>query len=697
MLYLTDSLSRQVFLVDTGAARSVLPHFSTAPPSGPRLVGADGKFIASWGSRTVPLMFGSRRFSHTFTLAAVDRPILGFDFFAANRLLVDAAARQVLSADSLQPLDSSALLPAPSALVAALLPVAPAYRSLLAEFPSIVGDSLSHASPAHGVAHSIETTCRPLSAKARRLDQDKLRAAEAEFRRMEAAGVVRRSNSPWASPLHMVPKPDGSWRPCGDFRRLNNTTVHDAYPLPNIHDFSSNLHGCKVFSKLDLLKGYHQVPMDPADIPKTAIITPFGLFEFLRMPFGLRNSAQSFQRLMDRIFDGLPYCFVYLDDILIASPDTQSHLAHLRQVFSLLADNGLIISPSKCVFGQSAVEYLGHLVTADGLVPLARHVQALQDFPPPKSVADLQRFLGLINFYRRFLPAIAGVLRPLTDALIGSPKTLVWTPSLDAAFSAAKAALSAATPLVHPSPSAEISLAVDASASHVGAVLQQRIRGSWQPLAFFSQKLSSPQQRYSAFDRELLAVYLALRHFRLILEGRAFHVLTDHLPLTHALHRVSPPWSARQQRHLSFVSEFTSDIRHIPGRLNLAADALSRPPAPAPPPLRPPLPRLPWPLRCLLRWPGPLRLLLRLPRLLRLLLRPPRWRPMGSLHLHLLLQVPVPAGTRSRWWRWLCSSWSVKRPSACAPPPPSGWSRFRSRISSFSVTPPRACCAPWCQ
>jgi transposase InsO family protein len=281
--------------------------------------------------------------------------------------------------------------------------------------------------------------------------------------------------------------------------------------------------------------------------------------------------------MMDRIFNGLPYCFIYLDDILVSSASRADHLLHLSQVLTLLRDNGLVINPSKCVFARSSVEFLGHLVTSGGIIPLQRHVSALQDFPRPMNIKSLQRFLGLVNFYRRFLPGIAGILKPLTDALAGNPKSLEWSPSLERSFLAAKAALAAATPLVHPSPSASVSLAVDASATHAGAALQQFQRGAWRPLAFFSRKFSATEQRYSTFDRELLAVYLSIRHFRFLLEGRKFVIFTDHKPLVSALDRVTPPWSARQQRHLSFISEFTSDLRHTPGASNIVADALSRP------------------------------------------------------------------------------------------------------------------------
>ncbi len=320
--------------------------------------------------------------------------------------------------------------------------------------------------------------------------------------------------------------------------------------------------------------------MAEEDIPKTAICTPFGLFEYIFMPFGLKNAAQTFQRLMDRLFHHLPFVFVYLDDILIASKDSTQHIQHLRLVFEVLQDAGLRINPAKCTFMVSSLSFLGHNLDASGISPMEKHVKALADFPPPSDLKDLQRFLGLINFYRLFLPGIAGTLQPLTDLLRGNPKSLSWSDSAAAAFCAAKAALISATALAHPLPGAVISLAADASVTHIGGVLQQLSSGSWQPLAFFSRKLSAPESKYSTFYRELLAVFAAIRHFRFVLEGRQFRILTDHLPLTLAMRRVSPLWSARQVRQLAYVSEFSTDIRHTPGLRNVVADALSWPPPP---------------------------------------------------------------------------------------------------------------------
>jgi hypothetical protein len=207
----------------------------------------------------------------------------------------------------------------------------------------------------------------------------------------------------------------------------------------------------------------------------------FGLFEYIFMPFGLKNAAQTFQRLMDRLFRHLPFVFVYLDDILIASKDPTQHIQHLRLVFELLQEAGLRINPAKCTVMVSSLSFLGHNLDASGISPMEKHVKALAEFPPPSDLKDLQRFLGLINFYRRFLPGIAGILQPLTDLLRSNPKSLSWSDSAAAAFCAAKAALISATALAHPLPGAVISLAADASDTHIGGVLQQLSSGSLQP------------------------------------------------------------------------------------------------------------------------------------------------------------------------------------------------------------------------
>ncbi|GFY11876.1 hypothetical protein TNCV_4973761 [Trichonephila clavipes] len=294
-------------------------------------------------------------------------------------------------------------------------------------------------------------------------------------------------------------------RPVGDYRQLNSVTEFDSYPMPYLNDFAHALHGKKIFSKIDIFKAFHQIPIAECDIPKTAVTTPWGLYEYTHLCFGLVNAPQTFMRFMHEVLRGLPFCFVYLDDILCYSENAEEHRSHLRTIFQRLSSYGLKLNISKCVFGVTELIFLGHLITPDGIKPLPDKVQAVLDYKQPET-----RF--------RCKQALA-----------------------DAA-------------LAHPSPSAPLALHVDASDYAIGGALHQVVDSELQPLAFFSRKLTSSEKSYSAYDRELLAMYSAIRHFR----------------------QKSDKCSPRQIRQLDFISQFTTNIVHIPGSDNIAADVLSR-------------------------------------------------------------------------------------------------------------------------
>ena len=227
---------------------------------------------------------------------------------------------------------------------------------------------------------------------------------------------------------------------------------------------------------------------------------------------------------MDPVLRDMPFLFVHLDDILIASASPEEHMTHLRQLFERLSEHGLIVNPAKCQFGKSSITFLRHHVTPQGAGPLPVRVEAVAAFPRPRTVQSLQEFNGMVNFYNRFLPRAAHLMRPLYEALRGkAPKDVLdWSVNMDKAFAAGKSALANAALLAHPSPMAPIALTTDASDYVVGAVCEQWVGGAWQPLAFFSKQLRDNERKYSTFDRELLALFLATRHFRFLLEGRQF-------------------------------------------------------------------------------------------------------------------------------------------------------------------------------
>ncbi|GFX62229.1 retrovirus-related Pol polyprotein from transposon 297 [Trichonephila clavipes] len=367
------------------------------------------------------------------------------------------------------------------------------FKNILLEYPDLSNPSLISKSASHGTVHHIITTGPPVTARPRRLHPKLYDAVKVEFEFLLAQGIIRPSKSPWSSPLHVVPKSDSTVRPVGNYRQLNSVTEFDSYPMPYLNDFAHALHGKKIFSKIDIFKAFHQIPIAECDIPKTAVTNPWGLYEYTHLCFGLVNAPQTFMRFMHEVLRGLPFCFVYLDDILCYSENAEEHRSHLRTIFQRLSSYGLKLNISKCVFGVTELILIGHLITPEGIKPLPDKVQAVLDYKQPETVGSLRKFLGLLNFYRRFLPKAAEQQYLLSEFLKGSKgkkdsKPLNWSSEAITAFQRCKQALADAALLAHPSPSAPLALHVDASDYAIGGALHQVVDSELQPLAFFFQK-----------------------------------------------------------------------------------------------------------------------------------------------------------------------------------------------------------------
>ncbi len=401
---------------------------------------------------------------------------------------------------------------------------------------------------------------------------------EATVKEMLQKGLIEPSTSPFCAPVLFVRKKDNTLRMCIDYRALNKITICNSYPLPRIDDLFDKLQGATTFSSLDLLSGYYQIRLAPSDVPKTAFRTPTGLYQYRVLPMGLSNAPSVFMAAMHRLLRDLPFALVYLDDILIFSKNPEEHIDHVRQVLRRLDGSKYYAKLSKCEFFKTSLKFLGHIVSAQGIAPDPAKVAVIDAWPVPDSVKAVRSFLGLANYFRRFIPLYSSIVAPLV-ALTGgsvskrhSSKTSIdWTSACNESFQLLKQKLISAPVLRLPDFTKPFVVTTDASGFGIGAVLLQ----DGYPIAYESRKLTSAERKFHTPDRELLAVIHALKVWRCYLEGPKFTIVTDHHPLIHL--GSQPTLSRRQVGWSEYLQGFNFEWAYKPGVTNIA-DPLSRMP-----------------------------------------------------------------------------------------------------------------------
>ena len=448
-------------------------------------------------------------------------------------------------------------------------------KTLLKKYQHLFAHDETQLPGTTAIEHVINVTdVTPLRQKAYRVPASLRKALDDKLDTLLDAGIITPSCSPWASPLVLVKKPDNSIRPCVDYRKLNAVTVADSYPLPRVDESMECLSGAKYLTTLDLHSGFMQVPVAEESKQYTAFITSRGLFEFNYLPFGLRNAPATFSRLMQFVLSGLLFhsSILYMDDILVCSKTWKEHLQHLEEIFIRLDHNNLRLKLKKCTFGRGSLPFLGYLITTNGVSPDPDNVSRLQKLPSPTNTTETRSFLGLANYYRRFIPDFSNIARPLYN-LIKKETRFQWTSDCQAAFDSLKQKLTTSPMLVYPHFDRPFCVSTDASNLGAGAVLSQVHEGQERPIAYFSHKFNGAESRYETVEQELYAVVLALKHWKHYLYGHLIHVYSDQRSLSWGIRQSDSP---RMMKWVQQLAEFDVKIFYRAGRRNTPADFLSR-------------------------------------------------------------------------------------------------------------------------
>ena len=588
-------------LVDTGATATVvrdglvklMPH-ACMPHSGV-LKTVSGATLPVVCAAAVKIRLGQAdEFVHRVLVAdIVDDCVLGMDFLRKHGYVINAGAGTVQVGPEVQVdrehelcgmgEETTAQLAPVLENVAQRVPVGQAQQAtdVLLKFSDIFAANKKVMGYFAGVSHNIDVGgCAPLKQAPRRLPPHRLGEVDEMVAQMEEMGVIEPSSSPWASPIVLVKKKDGSTRFCIDYRKLNDITKKDSYPLPKIDEIVTSLGGSQWFSSLDLQNGYWQVPLAPEAKEKTAFCTPQGLWQFRVMPFGLCNAPATFQRAVESLFAAQRRAGtvrIYLDDVLICSPSFEQHLRDLDEVLSTVRRGGIKLNPKKCSFFKREVEYLGHVISAEGVAPNKDKTEAVAKWPVPTTAKQVQSFVSFCSYYRTFIPDYARMAEPLHRAQDAS-KGFVWTAECQAAFEAVKTALTTPPILAHPVPGAQYILDVDASGYAVGSVLSQNQQGVERVVAYYSKCLQKAERNYCVTRRELLSLIKALEHFLSygLDSGERLIVRTDHASLTWLRNFRNP--DGQLARWTNRLAPFNIELQYRSGKAHRNADGMSRRP-----------------------------------------------------------------------------------------------------------------------
>jgi hypothetical protein len=574
VIILFDSGATHSFISDKCVARVRLDYCQT---KGSYMISTPGGKIGSNQLiRCVPIQLGSKEIKTDLVLLPLEGMdiTLGMDWMTKHKVLLDISSR-VIEIDS--PYSGATTLYLPQqeyfySCVYATTDIKLEDIPIVCEYPDIFPDDLPGMPPDRDIEFIIELQpgTTPISKRPYRMPPNELAELKIQLQDLLDKGFIRPSASPWGCPALFVKKNDNSLRLCVDYRPLNAVTIKNKYPIPCIDILFDQLAGAKVFSKIDLRSGYHQIKIKPSEIPKTAFSTRYGLYEYLVISFGLTNAPAYFMYLMNSVF--MPeldkFIVVFINDILIYSKTEEDHADHIRVVLQQVRDHRLYAKFSKCEFWLDSVNFLGHTISSKGISVDPTKVQEVMDWKPPTSVHQIRSFLGLAGYYRRFIPDFSKIAKPMTELLRKEVK-FHWNDKCEEAFHTLRKLLTTAPVLAQPDSTKPFDVYCDASRTGLGCVLMQNNR----VIAYAFRALRNHEQNYPTHDLELAAVVHALKIWRHHLMGAKCNIYTDHKSLKYIFTQAD--LNMRQRRWLELIKDYDLEVHYHPGKANVVADALS--------------------------------------------------------------------------------------------------------------------------